>query len=44
MIITEETKLKLMCEEVKTIKEGEEITLNYKNAPDYIDKNTEGYK
>ena len=25
MIITEETKLKLMCEEVKTIKEGEEI-------------------
>jgi len=26
------------------IKEGEEITLNYKNAPDYIDKNIEGYK
>ena len=25
MIITEEVKLKLMCEEVKTIKEGEEI-------------------
>ena len=25
MIITEEAKLKLMCEEVKTIKEGEEI-------------------
>ena len=25
MIITEETKLRLMCEEVKTIKEGEEI-------------------
>ena len=25
MIITEETKLKLMCEEVKTVKEGEEI-------------------
>ena len=26
------------------IKQGEEVTLNYKNAPDYIDKNTEGYK
>ena len=26
------------------IKEGEEITLNYKNSPDYVDKNTEGYK
>jgi len=26
------------------IKEGEEITLNYKHAPDYIGKNTEGYK
>ena len=25
MIITEETKLRLMCEEVKTVKEGEEI-------------------
>ena len=25
MIITEETKLKILCEEVKTIKEGEEI-------------------
>ena len=25
MIITEETKLRLMCEEVKTIKEGEDI-------------------
>ena len=25
MIITEETKLKTLCEEVKTIKEGEEI-------------------
>ena len=26
------------------IKEGDEITINYKNAPDYVDKNTEGYK
>ena len=25
MIITEETKLRLMCEEVKTVEEGEEI-------------------
>ena len=25
MIITEEAKLRLMCEEVKTVKEGEEI-------------------
>ena len=26
------------------IRKGEEITINYKNAPDYIDKNTEGFK
>ena len=25
MIITEEAKLKILCEEVKTVKEGEEI-------------------
>ena len=27
-----------------SIKKGEEITINYKNAPDYVDKNTEGFK
>ena len=26
------------------IKDGDEITLNYKNSPNYIDKNVEGYK
>tara|TARA_R100000315_G_scaffold59172_1_gene34779 strand:- start:67 stop:426 length:360 start_codon:yes stop_codon:yes gene_type:complete len=28
----------------KNIKKGEEITINYKNAPDYVDKNVDGYK
>ena len=28
----------------KSIKKGEEITINYNNAPSYVTKNTEGYK
>jgi len=28
----------------KSIEKGEEITINYNNAPSYVSKNTEGYK